>query len=397
MKVLVQLNGLELGGTPINAIEFADKARRHGVESLVVGPTRTLPRGPSALDVAAQRDVPILGLDQPMGTAANAKEIDALVAEHDIDLVHSYGTWSARHVYWGPYRMGRVPLVMTVYEMDVHWTVFQRPPLIIGTKYLLEDLAERPGPTELVSPPVDLERDDPAIIDTEPFLREYGLDDDTLKVVIVTRLDGVDNRPVKCIGVEQAIEAFERLDDPSVRFVVAGGGTEEERLRGLADAANARLGRPAIVFVGPQADPRPAYACADVMIGMGGSAARSLAFGKPLIVVGEYGWFQAFGPDTSAALYRSSFWSVVELDDAPGALIEELAPLLASAELRKERGVEARRFAEENFGLERMTERMVGVYRDALARPRSARRRDWLRDIPLEGRRLWHDRVSSRR
>lgn len=394
LKVLVQLNGLELGGTPINAIEFADRARRHGVDTLLVGPLRTLPDGASALDVARQRDVPVLGLDQPVTTVAGGRELERLAAQHGADLIHTYGTWSARHAYWGPCRLGRLPLVMTVYEMAVHWTVYERPHLIVGTRYLVEDLADRPGPVDLISPPVDLELDDPAAVDADPFLVEHELEAHTLKVVIVTRLDGPDSRPVKSIGVEQAMEAIERLDDPSVQLIVAGGGTEEDRLRATAEDVNQRLGRRAVVLVGRLADPRPAYKCADVMLGMGGSAARSLAFAKPLIVVGEYGWFRRFDPDSSDMLYRNSFWSEDTVEDPPGLLIEELRPLLASEALRATRGVQARTFAESNFGLARMTERLVDVYESALARPQSSRRKDWLLDLRTEGRRLWSDKVS---
>ena len=114
MKVLVQLNGLELGGTPINAIEFADRARDHGIESLLVGPTYTLPSGPSALDVAAQRNVPIRAVDQPRSTFAAARQLSRTAAEFGADLVHAYGTWTTRHVYWGPYRFGKLPMVTTV-------------------------------------------------------------------------------------------------------------------------------------------------------------------------------------------------------------------------------------------------------------------------------------------
>ena len=397
LKVLVQLNGLELGGTPINAIEFADRARDHGVDTLLVGPRRTLPDGASALDVAAQRGVPILGLDQPTTTLAGGRELERLAAEHGADLVHTYGTWSARHAYWGPARLGRLPLVMTVYEMAVHWTVYERPHLIVGTRYLVEDLAERPGPVHLVSPPVDLDLDDATVVDADAFLAEHQLDDDTLKVVIVTRLDGPGSRPVKSIGVEQAMDAIERLDDPSVRLVVAGGGTEEARLRSTAEEINHRLGRQAIVLVGPLADPRPAYKCADIMLGMGGSAARSLAFGKPLIVVGEYGWFRRFDPESSDMLFRNSFWSEESVDDPPGMLLEELRPLLSSPELRATRGTQSRRFAEASFGLARMTERLVGIYESAVSQPLSSRRKDWLLDLRTEGRRVWNDTVLRSR
>ena len=46
-------------------------------------------------------------------------------------------------------------------------------------------------------------------------------------------------------------------------------------------------GRQVVLLTGEIADPRPAYAAADVVVGQGGSALRGMAFGKPLVVVGE--------------------------------------------------------------------------------------------------------------
>ena len=49
-------------------------------------------------------------------------------------------------------------------------------------------------------------------------------------------------------------------------------------------------GRQVVLLTGEIADPRSAYAAADVVVGQGGSALRGMAFGKPLIVVGEEGF-----------------------------------------------------------------------------------------------------------
>ena len=42
-----------------------------------------------------------------------------------------------------------------------------------------------------------------------------------------------------------------------------------------------RLGRDAVVLTGAMLDPRPAYAAADVVIGMGGSSLRGMASASP--------------------------------------------------------------------------------------------------------------------
>ena len=69
---------------------------------------------------------------------------------------------------------------------------------------------------------------------------------------------------------------------------VVGDGPSRPLVARAADRANARACRPrCIALARTPRDPRPAYAAADVILGMGASALRGLAFGKPLVVQGD--------------------------------------------------------------------------------------------------------------
>ena len=122
-----------------------------------------------------------------------------------------------------------------------------------------------------------------------------------------------------------------------------------------------------MTLTGELADPRPAYAAADVMLGMGGSALRSLAFAKPLVVQGEHGYFRTL-TEESLSEFRWQGWYGIGAGQSGGvaALEAELAPLLADETLRRELGSYGREVVEE-FSLESAAKRQVTVYRDALA------------------------------
>ena len=104
---------------------------------------------------------------------------------------------------------------------------------------------------------------------------------------------------------------------------------------------------------------------ADISIGMGGSAARALAFGKPLIVSGEHGWYRTFDEESKAALYRNSFWSDDKKDRPVELLVNQLREVIDDPTLRRDLGTLGRQFAEANFGLAEMTKRLVAVYENA--------------------------------
>lgn len=376
--VLVQLNSLALGGTQINAVDFAAALRVHGFESVLIGPRDTLPSGPSLYDFAEEKGVRVESFTRPTTVISGARFLSRAARECGADLIHVYGSGNARSAYWGPALLARRPLVLTVYEMAVSPREFASPPLIVGTGYLMDDLAERRGATRLISPPVDLERDRAEAVDTAEFLAGLGSPSaDPVRIVLVTRLD----EEMKALSVETAILAVGRSSRTDLQLIIVGSGDAEERLRALGRAVNLRLGREVVVFTGPLADPRAAYASADIALGMGGSAARALAFGRPLIVLGEFGWSRTFGPETSAALFRNSFWSDVCSPTAVDDLVRDIDELAGNAARRADLQRFGREFSEANFGLDSMTARLAAVYRAART---DYRRRDWARDIGLE-------------
>jgi len=382
VRVLVHLNNLELGGTQINAVDLAAAMRSRGVQSVLLGPRETIPEGPSLFEVAAARDIRIHLYDQAATVFKRAAQVTAFARAHRVDLVHVYGSWGGgtRPTYWGPSRFGRTPWVQTVYEMSVPPRNYRHMPMIVGTHYQRDDERDRPGRTILINPPVDLDLNRPDARSATAFRRAHDLGDGPL-LVIVSRLDVV----MKTVPTLAAIDAMRTLAARGATLVIVGTGDNVAALRARAEEVNGEVGRRAVRLIGPMADPRPAYAAADVMLGMGGSAARSLAFGKPLVAQGEAGWSRLFDESTAESVARSSYWSA-EPHPAPAALlVETITPLLADPERRAELGAFGRRFAEQRFGLGAMADRLVEFYRGALG---DYSGRDWLADLPIEARML---------
>ncbi|BCW48489.1 glycosyltransferase [Arthrobacter sp. StoSoilB13] len=91
-----------------------------------------------------------------------------------------------------------------------------------------------------------------------------------------------------------AVAELARLRD--VRLVIVGDGPGMSDAMAKASVINDGLGRRVVLLTGELEDPRPAYAAADVVLGMGGSALRGLSFGKPLVVQGERGFWELLTP-----------------------------------------------------------------------------------------------------
>lgn len=382
LKVLVHLNNLELGGTQINAVDLAAAMRAHGVESVLLGARDTIPDGPSLIDIAAARDLDICLYDPAPTIIPRARQISAFARRYRVDLVHVYGSWGggARPTYWGPSRFARTPWLQTVYEMSVSAKIYRHMPMIVGTGYQRDEQQDRPGRTILISPPVDLLENGPDEESGRRFRTSNHIGDGAL-LVMVSRLDA----SMKTVPALAAIDAMRALAPAGATLAIVGTGDNVALIQSRAGAVNAEVGRDAVRLIGPMADPRPAYAAADIMLGMGGSAARALAFARPLIVQGEAGWSSVFEPSSAQVVARSSFWSPDPVPDAAARLVATIEPLLADPDRCSDLGRFGRAFAEEHFALEVMADRLSNFYRTVQGQ---YTRRDWLADLPVEGRTL---------
>ena len=144
-------------------------------------------------------------------------------------------------------------------------------------------------------------------MDPRPFRERYAVDDRDVLLITVSRFA----ESLKGESLRRTIDAVRTLGrDLSLKLLLVGDGMLRPELQQLADAANAELGRAAVALTGVLLDPRPAYAAADLVVGMGGSALRAMAFGKPVVVVGEHGFSVPFNPQTAESLYYKGFGGV---------------------------------------------------------------------------------------
>ncbi len=132
-----------------------------------------------------------------------------------------------------------------------------------------------------------------------------------------------------------------------------------------------------MTLLGAVDDPRPVYDTAHVCLGMGGSALRSLAFAKPLVVQGEGGFFCTLDPESVDQFLLRGWYGLDRLgpEQAVDRLVSELVPLLADPARRATLGTFGRGLVADRFSLEAGVRVLETVYEDALASPGAARAR----------------------
>jgi glycosyltransferase involved in cell wall biosynthesis len=367
VNILMFAHRLEVGGTQTNAIELADALQRlHGMTVTLFatsGPLVALARSKGLRYVAAP-DASV----HP--SIARVRALRESVRFEAPDLVHAWDWWQCLDACCA-LRMGTaVPLVVSDMMMELTRVLPKRLPTTFGTPEIVRK-ARTMGRTraELLLPPVDVALNAPRSVDGAAFRRMHGLGDGTPLIVTVSRL----STWMKSDSLVRAIGAMERLGHHAgLRLVIVGEGLARPALERLAHQVNGRLGFPAVLFTGALLDPRPAYEAADIVIGMGGSALRAMAFRKPVIVVGEGGFSAIFEPSTADAFHDRGFFGRCDPAQGNDALVAQLEQLLADAERRKQIGHFSRQFVVQHHALEPVSARLAGLYRDAVEKPLTA-------------------------
>jgi glycosyltransferase involved in cell wall biosynthesis len=242
-------------------------------------------------------------------------------------------------------------------------------PLIVGTDEIRRDaIAAGHTSVTLLEPPVDVTANNPRH-DPGAFRASLGLHSAVPLLVIVSRL-------VSTLKLEGLLAACDAVGDLAgsgvkVQLAVVGDGSARSAVEQAAAAANARAGHRVVALAGQMDDPRPAYAAADVILGMGGSALRGLAFGKPLIVQGERGFWELLTPDSVHMFLRQGWYGLgIDADGrSAGAvrLVKILRELLDDPSARARLGDYGRTLVVERFNLSRAAAIQEEVYLSAIA------------------------------
>lgn len=347
MRILVCPHSMEIGGSQLNAVQLAAAARDLGHDVIVMSEP-----GPLVVRV---RGMGLEHLEIPLHRRRPSPEIIRrlvqLVRERRVDVVHGYEWPPVIEAIFGPGLWRRTAVVGTVMSMSVARFFPRTVPLLVGTELIREAaLAAGHRRVTLLEPPVDTEADHP-LVDGSKFRAQHGIGPDEILVVMVCRLVP----DLKLEGLVASCDAVGELGRAGhqVRLVIVGDGRARSTVAERAAMANAVAGRQVVLLTGEIADPRPAYAAADVVVGQGGSALRGMAFGKPLVVVGEVGFSELLTPESAPTFLRQGWYGVGpgSLGAGVPALRLAMERLTNSRELRLQLGAYGHQLVLDRFSL----------------------------------------------
>lgn len=360
LRVLLAVHHTTLGGSQMNAIDLATGMRDRGHEIVVAGPEGPLVDTITSRGLRFER----IALDSAGRAVREFGRMRALVREVRPDVLHAYELTSTMVGFFGPHWRDGVPMTMTLNTMSIPDFMPGSIPLQVCGPLIASEVRRRSGPVGIMEIPTDTVGQHPGFSGAG-FRAEVGTASDELLVVVVSRFA----RVLKQQGLETAIRVAGRLAPRHrVRLALVGDGPAMPDLRALADETNARAGREVVVLTGARSDPRPAYAAADVVLGMGGSLLRAMAFGKPCVVQGENGFWRALDADTAREFRWHGFYGIGDGGTGEDELVGILDRLLLDETLRKENADLALNLVRQFYGLDHAVDVQIDWYRQALRR-----------------------------
>ena len=373
MRVLVYTHTMVLSGI-LNAVELAAAARDRGHEVIVLSKPGPLVDTVRQLGI---EHVPRIENTRRTPSPGAVAQLTQLVRRRKVDIVHAWEWPPTVEAFAGPRLCLGTPLVCSIMSMAVAPFLPHTVPLTVGTQYIARH-AEDAGfsSVTLLEPPVDVAANSPTY-DSSSFRAEFGLDSSPL-LAVVCRLA----HQLKLEGLLAACDTVGELAHAGtkVQLVIVGDGPARREVEEAAAATNKRAGRRAVVLTGQLADPRRAYSAADVILGMGGSALRGMAFAKPLVVQGERGFWELLTPESAPVFLRQGWYGVGSATDgrAAGALKlrQILEALLDDPETITRLGGYGRALVVERFGIDHVAAVQEDLYAravDASNRPSAVR------------------------
>lgn len=361
LKVLVHPTDLIRGGAYLNALDYAEGIQRRGHDVLVAAPEGELADSLEGRGLRWRRTPTRSrdGLDRSV-----IRTLSEVAAEFRPDLVHTYEFPAMLHAFYGVHLRRRVPQLATNLSMTTPRVLPRSVPLTLGTKALREEAESfHRAPVRLLEPAIDLDTDRPECVSDAAIRGLVPSEPDVPVVVIVSRLA----RWMKFDGIRDTILAVGDIAATRpVRLVIAGDGDAFDDVEELARSVNEATGRRTVLLTGALANPRPVYAAADIVVGMGTSAIRGMAFGRPVVVTGIEGFVRPVAPETFDHFDREGLWGIGGSAPPVHEIARLLTVLMDDPGRRDVLGRWGARVARERYGLGRSVERLEAMYLDVV-------------------------------
>ncbi len=356
MNILIVTGKMDEGGAETHVFELARTLSEAGHAVTVASAGGRLAKKLCTLGIS-HLDLP-LDKKSPHALIECRNALVRLAKQRNFHIIHAHTRISAA-VAWRVSRAVSVRLVTTIharFRMNAPWGWLSRwgDSVIAVSQDLGQYLLCRGG---VLAENITVI---PNGIDTERFSPAYGVSERVRRVVFLSRLDG------DCSSAAYALcRISERLEGaiPDIQIIIAGGGSELDSVRGLAEKKNYEAGKRTVCVVGKVDGVPELLRNADIFVGVSRAALEAMSCGVPTVIAGDEGFLGALGAENIRKARQSNFCgrgSGRLTDDRLFEAISTLAKM--TREQRRALGGTLREFVAAEHSLENVRELTEKVY-----------------------------------
>ncbi len=311
MKILMALNGLDIGGAETHVVELSKEIVRRGHQVIMVSSGGVYQK--EVEEAGIKHYTVTLTSRSPASIFSSKVQLKKIIQSEKPDIVHS-------HARIPGFLLDMVHKEMKsfVFVSTAHWT--------FDTSFMVKNLTRWGQKTLAVSEDIKkyLLKYYPEVKESNIYIsingidggkfskatdgsrvaREFNLTPDAKKIVYVSRLN-----PAVCAPAYGLIEKIKKLDQAisGIEVIIVGGGDCFEDMRRKADYANAMLGRRAVIMAGPRTDINEIHANADVCVGVSRAILEPMKMEKKCVVVGQEGYIGILTPAKLETAIKCNF------------------------------------------------------------------------------------------
>ncbi|MFD0673164.1 glycosyltransferase family 4 protein [Cohnella sp. GCM10027633] len=368
LRVLMVLDSLSVGGTETHVLSLAKALRAQGLNPGCTGASGEF------YGEFARAGIPVHFIDLSAGSLMNpavAKSriasLRRLMEQRRIQLVHVHQTPSGLYAAQAARELG-IPVVFTVHGTYYGFESLEEMSRICtrlisvsrNVQYFMDGGGIR---SAFVPNGIDLNVYSPA--SSRRVRKELRIPEQAPVIVYASRLAW--DKATVCSIVVLAAQALRESDMPDLHLVIVGGGSQSHAVSRLVEEVHLEAGRKFIHMTGPRTGIRDYYAAGDLVVGTGRVALEAMACGKPVLGVGNHGYFGLVEPSTFELAREYNFGDHGSLArPSVGLLAQTLRDLLGDQQLLGRVAEESRAWVAAEFDAGTIAARTREVYAAAI-------------------------------
>ncbi|SDW03481.1 glycosyltransferase [Paenibacillus sp. CF384] len=368
IRLLMVMDSLAVGGTETYVLSLVKAFPSLGVIPVYAGGTGVM------YETFARAGCPIHRVElkaeqllEPERQEQAKHALTQIMRSRKIDVVHIHQTPSGLFAAEAARKLG-IPVVFTVhgayYPPDQLQLMKAAGCTFVSVSLPVQAYLERQGiSSQLIANGIDF---DQYRSESSAALRDSLRIPDGEKVVVYASRLAWDKATV-CGMLVRAARTLRLAEEMPLHVVIAGSGNQAAAIAELAEMVNLECNTPFIQLVGSQLQMRDYYNLGDLVVGTGRVALEAMACGKPVLAIGNHGYFGFVEEPVFAEAWHYYFGDHDSKERPSEQRIgEAISEIFASTDKMEAMGRQGQAWAKSNFLIRDKAHQMTQLYNSLL-------------------------------